>query len=169
MRPGRGRDENGNGLIMLITLMPVILLAFGVGLDTARAMWVRQALQKAVDQAAVAGAATTRIDAAGGLVIDTVSAPPNEAFSTTRRFYALNRPGAVLCTGDRAAIPGTDRQRCWTEPATQPLRVSADGQNLFFMVRERSPHSGFLRLAGLTHQDYNLISRARIVEQSTAP
>jgi Flp pilus assembly protein TadG len=162
LRP-RARDERANGMVLLIVTMPILLLSFGVGLDTARAIWIRHTLQRSLDAATVAGAAVTVVDATGDVVLDT----PN-ALMTAKKFYALNRPGVVNCTPGPVIATrddGTALQQCWVapNPSSNP-RVSADGKSLYFQVRETSPYSGFLRLAGLNTQTYNLISRARVAD-----
>lgn len=160
-RPGRrrGPSERGNALVVLITTLPLVVTAFGAGLDLTRNVWIRATLQNALDSATVAAAGVTRNSASGELMIDASRAP-----EVGRLFYALNRPGNVLCPpgGDPVANPHGEPQRvCWNEPLGPPI-VAPDGKSVEYRVQEVSPNTGFLNLIGLPRQRYTLISTARI-------
>ena len=158
-----GRDERANGLIMLITMLPVVLSAFGLGLDMSRNVWIRSSLQGALDNATVAAAAVTRVNGNGSLIIDTNPGRTDNAIMTVRLFYAKNRPGFVLCKPGAPALVGTLQNLCWTEEPGYP-QLSADGKTITYRIRERSPNSGFLNIVGIRFQDYELRSSARIRE-----
>lgn len=161
----RRDDESANGLIIIISMMPLILSAFGLGLDMAKNVWIKTSLQGRLDGATVAAAGVTRVSANGqSVVIDARPTTPDNAYQTARRFYALNRPGFVLCRSSPPVIANSGGLRmCWTEVAGTPA-LSADSKTIRYSIRETSPNSGFLTFVNLDFQKYRLESKARIKE-----
>ena len=168
-RLSRRLDERANGLILLISTLPLVLSAFGLGLDMARNVWIRSTLQEALDSATVAASGVTRVGPGNRLIVDTSPARPENATQQLRKYYAINRPGFVLCRPNPGSVPFTNMSMCWVERPAGPgpqvgPRVSPDGQRITYSVRERSPNSGFLRFVNINFQNYNVTSQARIRE-----
>jgi Flp pilus assembly protein TadG len=157
-RAPRPPDERGNTLAMFIVLLPIILGAFGMGVDTARNVYIRMSLQNALDMATVSGAAVTTISPSGQVVID-----PAGARRTVEQMYALNRgqKPAVSCSGPGTPVPGAGVARCWQ--ASHPPKVTA-GQ-VSYEIREQS-RNAFLGLLGAPTQTYTLRSTA-VINQTT--
>lgn len=156
------RDESSNSFALLIMLLPLILGAFGIGVDTARNTYIRISLQNDLDLATVGGAAVTTYDTSNNLVID-----ENAALIEVARIYAQNRsvgPG-LSCIGDQQRVPGTNPAipRCWR--GLDPNGVTPNGLRLNYSVSERS-RNAFLPVLGITWQDYSLRSSA-VLNQGT--
>lgn len=151
-------DEASNSLVLLILILPMILAAFGLGVDISRNVYVRDSLQNALDTATAAGAAAVRNQPSGGLDFT-----PAVATRVTRAMYALDRMNgpATTCIGSGAFLPGTPGLRmCWQEPAGPP-RIDAAAGMLIYTVREQT-RNAFLGMVGIPVQTYTLVSKARI-------
>jgi len=159
--PEARREERATtSLVMFIMFFPMIVGAFGFGVDFARNTWVRTSIQNAVDTAAVAGAGTTRVTTTGQVVVDWT-----KAAGQMRKLYALNRadnPG-LACLGDKFFIPGTGGLlRCWTElPLPKVGSAAVPWKKTQFDVRERSSNA-FLGILGYPYQTYHLTGKAVI-------
>lgn len=149
--PDGRRDEASNSFAMFVVMLPLILGAFGIGVDMSRNVYLRTTIQNHLDLAVVSGAGThvsngTKIDAHAALV-------------QVERVYAVNRaagPG-LMCTGSGARVPGTRVGRCWTTP--YPAQVTPT--SVKYSVREKS-HNVFLTVLGIPNQTYNITSFARV-------
>jgi Flp pilus assembly protein TadG len=157
LMPGQ-RDERGNTLAMFIMLLPLILGAFGMGVDTARNVYIRTSLQNALDMATVGAAAVTTVAPNGHVVIDAAGAR-----RTVEQMYALNRgqKPSVSCSGPGTPVPGAGVPRCWQ--ASAPPQVTAT--RVSYEIREQSRNS-FLGLLGAPTQTYTLRSTA-VINQTT--
>jgi hypothetical protein len=148
-------SEDANTFAMMLVMLPMLITAFGLGVDMTHNQYIRHELQAAADMATVAAAGVTEIDP-NGQVSRIV---PTPAYDTLRKVYAANRldgPATLDC------LSGT-KQRCWLERT--PPAVSADRLSIQFNIREQS-HNGFLAVFGVPKQAYNLTSTAR-VKQTT--
>ena len=160
LRDPEGRREEGAAasLAAFIMFLPLIIGAFGFGVDHARNIWIRTSIQNAVDSSAVAGAAVTNTNRSTGAVeIDPANAP-----IAIRKLYALNRadnPG-LKCIGDRVHVAGTPHERCWKEPYPA-VKVSPQLKSIEFNVREQSTNA-FLGFLGNPIQTYNLQGKAKV-------
>lgn len=157
-RPRKPRDERSNSFAMFVVLLPVIIGAFGLGVDTARNVYIRISLQNSLDMATVSGAAVTFVNGDGDVEID-----QSEALATIRQVYALNRsqgPG-LACIGPRTPVSGTDLVQCWK--SWNPAVVNR--ANLTYSVHEQSTNA-FLQIVGVRTQDYHLESDARLKQKT---
>ena len=153
---GRREERAASSLVVFIMFFPLVVGAFGFGIDLARNVWIRNSIQNAVDSSVVGGAGTTLIDHAGAVVIN-----QPQAKIEMRKLYAINRgdnPG-LTCIGDQASITANGRYyvRCWQEPVP-PATTTRTAQ---FDVREQS-RNAFMGLLGMPTQDYNLRGKAKI-------
>jgi|GEM_PF-5962342 len=152
--PGARREERAaSSLVVFIMFFPLIVGAFGFGIDIAKNIWIRTSIQNAVDSSAVGGAGVTKTNAAGVLKID-----PGPAKVEMRKLYALNRrdnPG-LSCNGDRTAITGTPYQRCWTGEVT-----TVGAATTLFRVQEESKNA-FLGFVGQRTQKYKVQGQAKV-------
>lgn len=152
--PGARREERAaSSLVVFIMFFPLIVGAFGFGIDIARNIWIRTSIQNAVDSSAVGGAGVTKTNSAGGLVVN-----PGPARVEMRKLYALNRadnPG-LSCKGDRTPITGTPHKRCWTGEVTTVSTTTT-----LFEVREESKNA-FLGFLGQPTQRYQLQGKAKV-------
>jgi hypothetical protein len=150
----RREERAATPLVVFILFFPLIVGAFGFGVDHARNVWIRTSIQNAVDSAAVGGAAVTKINTRTRLLeVDKVNAP-----GEMRRLYAFNRadnPG-LICIGDRAQISGTTYTRCWRGEVT-----TVTARSTLFKIQERS-NNAFLGLLGQPTQTYNLQGKAKV-------
>lgn len=156
--PEGRRDEASNSFAMFVVMLPMILGAFGIGVDMSRNLYIRTSIQNHLDMATVAGAGTT-VQTSAGLRVDTKNALPQ-----VERVYAVNRasgPG-LSCIGNRSIIEGTDGQRrCWT----QPVKAAATSTKVTYTVAERSRNS-FLVVLGIKDQNYRVSSAAKVNQQT---
>lgn len=155
LRGPRGpRDERANSFAMFIVMLPMLIGAFGLGVDVSRNAYIRISLQNSLDAATVAGAGVTQINPNGEVVI-----MPGEALTTVEKLYAINRadgPG-LKCTGSGATVAETDAPRCWRQ--WRPADITQN--EVTYSVRERSTNM-FLKMVGVVYQDYRLTSTARV-------
>lgn len=161
-RPRRW-DESSNSFAMFVVMLPLIIGAFGIGIDIARNVYIRTSLQNALDMATVGGAAVTEVAPGGGLRIDA-----DNALLTTEQVYALNRASgpSVDCVDTPGNIPGTQLARCWRTGVGLRAPTVTDTA-IYYSVRERSKNA-FLPVLGVTSlvwQDYVLESHA-VLKQS---
>ncbi len=152
-RRSRG-EESGNSFVLFVVLLPILLGAFGLGLDMTRNVYIRTSLQNALDMATAAGAAVTTTAPGGRTVLR-----PEEALQTVEQVYALNRSTgpALACLGSRQPVAGTTLGKCWVQPAPPVLTDTT----ITYTVRERSTNA-FLQVLGVPYQDYRLQSRSRV-------
>lgn len=154
-RPERrfGRDEASNSFALFVVMLPMLLGAFGMGLDISRNVYIRTELQNALDLAVVGGAAEVTHNSNGDIQIDR-----ERAIATTERVYQANRAqaAALECKGG-AVIAGTEQRRCWAlwEPAI------ANGAEFTYSVVETS-RNAFLPTIGIPYQQYRLVSHASL-------
>lgn len=151
-RAARVRDESSNSFAMFIVMLPIIMGAFGMGLDFSRNVYIRTTLQNALDMATVSGAGVTEINSQGR--VDIVN---GEALRTVERIYAINRSEVPMdCWGDGDDIEGTTLNKCWRE---SEFGMSRD--YLTYGVRERSQNA-FLTVIGVKWQRYDIVSNAAV-------
>lgn len=151
-RTGRAtrRSESGNAFAVFIVMLPMLLAAFGMGVDVARNTYIRMSLQNDLDMAVVGGAAVTQTNSNGKLVISTSGA--QAAVRETYRLNRLNSTNLDFClTGNT--------NRCWQETAGAPA-VTQNGTRITYSIRERSRNTAFLAFVGVPFQDYRLTSSA---------
>lgn len=145
--------ESANTLFMVVMLMPVICGVFGVALDAGVGYYTRTGMQNALDNAVVAGAGqVSTVGVAGGSrnVIN-----PQRAFDATYQSYSSSRenyPNIQCGAGN-----------CFHMETTLGNDTSGgrSGQYLRVTVKESSP-TLFLRVFGITKQEYTLKSEARL-------
>lgn len=151
------QEEDSNTLVLAILLMPLIIGAFGIGVDVTRNIYIRTELQNALDMATVAGAAAGVPKAASTVDLRT-SENRQRVIRAVEQVYAANRrqaPG-VDCVGPRTPIAGTSppEVKCWREHA-----ISIGQDNVYYRIEERSKNA-FLGVLGeqLRYQTYQLES-----------
>lgn len=147
---GRREERAASSLAVFIIFFPLIVGAFGFGIDIAKNIWIRSSIQNAVDTSAVGGAGVTQTDPGTGF--PHINGPL--AIDQMRNLYKLNRddnPG-LTCTGS-----GNSSSGCYTES----WAVSWDKTE--FNVHEQSRNS-FLWFLGpnLRTQHYSLQGKAKI-------
>lgn len=148
----RPRNEASNSFAMFIVMLPMLIGAFGIGVDTARNVYIRSSLQNALDMGTVAGAAVTRINANSRVVIDGAN-----AVETVEIVYAANRRSvALVCIGDRTIIPQGGGAKCW-----RTVNVAVQPNYIRYVARERSKNA-FLPIVGVETQRYTVRSTARL-------
>lgn len=148
-----GRDEASNSFALFVVMLPMLLGAFGVGLDVSRSVYIRTELQNALDLAVVGGAAEVRHNPSGNIAVD-----QDRAVATTERIYQANRAQAARleCTGE-GVIDSLGTRRCWKR-WEDPV---ANGSEFTYSVVERS-RNAFLPVIGITFQDYRIVSHASL-------
>lgn len=152
----RVRDEASNSFAVFIILLPIIMGAFGMGLDFSRNVYIRTTIQNALDMATVSAAGVTEVNDDGK--VDILN---RQAYETVEKVYAVNRAEVPLdCWGDGASIEGTSLRRCWQET---DFAVTRD--YLTFGVKERSKNA-FLPVIGVKWQKYTVVSNARVNQDS---
>jgi hypothetical protein len=156
----RREERAASSLVVFIMFFPLIVGAFGFGIDISKNIWIRTSIQNAVDSSAVGGAGVTVIDKKGVLLVDKALAP-----GQMRKLYALNRadnPG-LSCKGDRVLIKGTSEVRCWTGEKAQADKDPATGlyTRTLFVVHEESKNA-FLGFLGQPIQKYWLQGKAKV-------
>jgi hypothetical protein len=157
------RDEKSNSIALFIVLLPIIIGAFGLGVDVARNLYIRTSLQNSLDMAVVGGSGVTTTDGNNQIVLGVRHGgviDRNAVVTEVERVYAMNRmqgPG-LSCVG-RGTVPGTRLQKCWEQPTT-PVVTS---NFVYYSVAERS-RNAFLQILSddLIYQHYTLESRATI-------
>jgi hypothetical protein len=149
--PGGRREERATAsMAAFIMFFPLVVGAFGFGIDIARNIWIRTSIQNAVDTSAVGGAAVTdNLGAGGALRIKGA-----DAIDEMRTLYKLNRANVGL-----TCLSGSEGQ-CWIEPDGHAPAVIG-GTKITFQVREESKNA-FLGFLGQPRQQYNLHSQAKI-------
>jgi hypothetical protein len=155
-RATRYRDEASNSFALFLIMMPVIMGAFGIGLDMSRNVYIRTTLQNGLDMATVSGAGVTDVNQEGVVDID-----EEGALRAVETVYAQNRPGFMECTGDNSRIGDTGYHRCWKQWGSPTINRAY----LQYGVRERSKNA-FLPVIGVKWQDYHIRSQARINQQA---
>jgi Flp pilus assembly protein TadG len=148
-----GRDEASNSFALFVVMLPMLLGAFGMGLDISRNVYIRTELQNALDLAVVGGAAEVRHDDAGNIYVDQA-----RAVAAAERIYDANRQQAARleCTSNHT-IEGTGTRRCW-QRWNEPV---ASGGEFTYSVVEISKNA-FLPVVGVTFQTYRLVSHASL-------
>lgn len=153
-------DESSNSFALMIVCLPVILAAFGIGVDLSRAVYVHSSLQNALDTSTVSGAAVVT-ESNGAFSIHEKSAA-----ATTRQVYAvdrLNEPG-TSCIGPGSIVPGTTARMCWKEPKGGPA-ITGGGKTLTYTVQERITNF-FLVIINDRYQTLTLTSTATINQRN---
>jgi Putative Flp pilus-assembly TadE/G-like len=155
--PDARREERAaSSLVVFIMFFPLIVGAFGFGIDIARNIWIRTSIQNAVDSSAVGGAGVTRTDPRTGALAIDAGAAKNEM----RKLYFLNRADNPSLTCRPAAsftVGGHTYARCWRgEVAT----VDANTNTAVFEVQEQSKNA-FLGFLGQPTQNYSLQGKAK--------
>ncbi|MGV8846524.1 TadE/TadG family type IV pilus assembly protein [Tessaracoccus sp.] len=153
---GRREERAASTLVAFFMFFPLVVGAFGFGIDLARNVWIRNSIQNAVDSAVVGGAGVTKITSAGVVVIN-----PVPAVAEMRKLYAINRADNpnLKCIGDNAgfAANGITYHRCWRElPAPRVTSKTAQ-----FNVQEQS-RNAFMGLLGMPTQSYTLQGKAKV-------
>lgn len=159
----RARDESSNSFAMFVIMIPLLMGAFGMGLDISRNVFIRTELQNGLDLAVVGGAAEVQFAPNGAAVVDL-----EKAVVATERVYNMNRAeaAALLCTKGQGLLADSGITRCWqpVDPHTYTDINKATGvasSGYYYAVRERS-RNAFLSVVGVTYQDYLIESRASI-------
>lgn len=151
-----GRDEKSNSFALFVITLPVILGAFGIGVDMTRNTYLRTSIQNHLDMATVAGASVMS-GSVGGKI------DAKKAVAEVEKVYAVNRwagPG-LSCTGTGKRVPGTEAPRCWT----QPKKPTVSTRSVTYTVGEQSTNA-FLVVLGVPKQSYYIQSTA-VVNQAT--
>lgn len=152
-----GRDESSNAFALFVVMLPMLLGAFGIGLDVSRNIYIRTELQNALDLAVVGGAAEVKHNPSGDIRIDAA-----QAISTTERVYNANRAHAAKleCTGTGSLDGVLGGRRCWK---VWNDVVSVNGVEFTYGVVERS-RNAFLPVIGssLAYQDFKIVSHASL-------
>jgi len=148
-------DEKGNSFAVFIVLLPLILGAFGTGIDIARNTYIRTTLQNSLDVAAVSGAAAATPDGTGKINL-TTAANQTRVLATIEKLYAMDRdagPG-IDCTGPQSPISGapSGTVRCW-----KTVKVTFKTSSVEITITEQS-HNAFLQILGIPVQKYTLTS-----------
>lgn len=157
--PRRVREEASNSFALFVVMLPLLMGAFGMGLDMSRNVFIRTELQNALDLAVVGGAAEVKWTGDGTLKIN-----QEAAVNTTERLYNLNRAhaSALICEG-HGTIPEGGGKRCW-EQYGEP---KANGVEYVYGVTEKS-RNAFLPVIGVEYQSYNIVSRASLRQDADA-
>lgn len=147
-----GHDEASNSFALFVVMLPMLMGAFGIGLDVSRNVYIKTELQNALDLAVVGGAAEVSHDDHGNIYVN-----PGKAVATTERIYEANRQQAARleCTST-TVIEGTSQRRCWKRDG-----YTANGVEFSYSLTERS-RNAFLPVVGVVYQDYRLISHASL-------
>jgi hypothetical protein len=146
---GRREERAATSLVVFIMFFPLIVGAFGFGIDIAKNIWIRTSIQNAVDTSAVAGAAVT--DSSTGVLRIRGDGPGSPgAQSEMHKLYASNRadnPGLTCLSGPF----------CWQEQSVVTATTTQ------FNVQEQSKNA-FLGFLGpnLRIQNYSLQGKAKI-------
>ena len=130
----RHRDESSNSFVLMLVALPVLISAFGLGIDMAHLAYTRQSIKSALETAVTSGAAVTRDSSTG----TDFSIQATQAENVTRQVYATNRlngPG-LTCSGSGAPISGSQLSMCWTEPKGAPVVNQAD-RSVTYTVTEK--------------------------------
>lgn len=155
-RRARLRDEASNSFALFLIMLPVIMGAFGIGLDMSRNVYIRTTLQNGLDMATVSGAGVTTVNQDGVVDID-----EEDAIKAVETVYAQNRPAFMECIGDNSRITGTGYHKCWKQWGG----ITVNRAYLQYGVRERSKNA-FLPVIGVKWQDYHIVSQARVNQQT---
>lgn len=149
----RVREEASNSFALFVVMLPMLMGAFGLGLDMSRNVFIRTELQNALDLAVVGGAAEVKWSGDGDLRIN-----QEAAVNTTERIYNLNRAHAsrLVCQG-HAVIANGGGTRCWLPYG----EAKATGVEYVYGVTEKS-RNAFLPVIGVEYQTYNIVSRASL-------
>lgn len=155
-RATRRRDEASNSFALFIIMLPVIMGAFGTGLDFSRNVYIRTTLQNALDMATVSAAGVTEINGEGR--VDILG---GQARDTVERVYAINRAEVpVDCWHYSGGLEGTSLDKCWKE-----VEFTATRNSLTYKVSERSQNA-FLPVIGIKWQKYIIASTASVNQDS---
>lgn len=148
------RDESSNSFALFVVMLPLLMGAFGMGMDMSRNVFIRTELQNALDLAVVGGAAEVRYTGSGDIKVN-----QEAAVATTERLYNLNRINAskLECLGGGHIAGAEGQRRCW-KVLDLP---AATGVEYVYGVSERS-RNAFLPVIGVVYQDYQIISRASL-------
>lgn len=152
-KPRKPRDESSNSFAMLIVMLPMLLAAFGLGLDFARNLYIKISLNNALEQAVVSGAGVANTSRHG------VTIDPNAAMDAVQRVYAIDRTAgpSLDCIGPKTIVPGTNYPQCW-----KTWKATVVGQQFIqYGVDEQSTNM-FLGIVGDSTQNYHLQAQARI-------
>lgn len=143
------RDEKSNSFALFVVMLPILLGAFGLGVDVARNVYIRSSLENALDTAVTSGAA------AGYVYNGQDGSFSLEQFTqATERVYALNRqngPG-LSCIG-AGIVPGTTLPKCWVQP--RGPQYDGTRHEVRYSVQEQSRNS-FLNVIGVPTQTYRI-------------
>lgn len=151
-------DEASNSFAMFVVMLPMILGAFGIGVDMSRNLYIRTSIQNHLDMATVAGAATGTPTSTG------IKITKEYAIREVERVYAVNREGgpAMSCIGSQAVVPGTGGlHRCWKQPVGSKVTTT----QVTYTVAERS-RNAFLSVIGIPVQNYQVTSAAKVNQQT---
>lgn len=149
----RVRDESSNSFALFVVMLPMLMGAFGLGLDISRNVYIRTDLQNSLDLAVVGGAASTVDKNNGGIKIDA-----EKAIASTEKIYAANRPAKNLTCFGGGSIPDSDATRCW-----EVVEHSFTNSNTEFSytVHEQS-RNAFLPVIGIEYQQYTVSAHAAV-------
>lgn len=142
--------EEANSFALLLVMLPMLITAFGLGVDMTHNQYIRGELQASLDMATVAGAAVTDVDSTRTSRIVNAS-----AMKAVRQTYNANRmtgPSTLDCISGNA-------NQCWIE--YKAPTISKNRLVLTYYSQEQS-HNGFLSIVGVPTQQYHLVSKARV-------
>lgn len=140
--------ENGNTFIMYILLLPLLMGFFGYAVDSGMSYYTRTGMQNALDSAAVAGATKVNYNSSGTYVIDVERA---KAQAIKAMKVSLKQYPNLKCK----------EYDCYDIKATIINGGAGRGNVLRLTVQEKSK-TMFLHIIGISEQQYNLKSEARI-------
>lgn len=153
------RDEKSNSFVVFIILAPLIIGVFGLGVDVARNVYVRSALQNDLDLAVYGGLNDVHTEMRRGEPTAVLNSP-DRVLSSVERVYNLNREQgpALSCTGT-GTVAGSGDSKCWSQPRTPVVTDTT----ICYWVSERS-RNAFLPVlsSSLAYQTFNIASGGTI-------
>jgi hypothetical protein len=152
------RDEKSNSFALFIICLPIIIGAFGLGVDIARNVYVRQTMQSNLDLSVYSSLGNAHTDGSGNLVLD----DPATVLASAEGLYAMNRadgPGLGCTNSGTVRLPtGQIVTKCWTT-----TRTVVTSTTVCYWAVEKS-RNAFLPVLSkdLLYQTYDLSSGATI-------
>ena len=173
------RDERGGNIaLMTIIALPAMWAMFSFGIDTSKNLYLRSAIQSALDTATASGASVT-VDGGttSGVYLDTANFEP---FKTIEDHYTTNRPNGLTCLSTGGTPAASIRydglgplcyQRVSAVTSSAPFNVVCAGtlgrpRYVEYTVVETS-RNFFLTFLGTEVQQFRVSSRACVRQGNT--